>query len=135
MNDEITAAIWELLTGEKARPLTKPGVIRGVWDITGANTPTQVGNALGELVASGELVAVQGSDIPWAIPNKRAGTYYLGVAVWQRELKEIADAKAAKLRQRLEERAADEADLAMRSLHPVEWRRLFEQKLRELAGK
>lgn len=130
MSEEIIEAVRKLLTGEKATPLTKRGII---WRLTpegGKSAPTAIGKALEALVASGEIIAVQGKDIPWNFYDKRAGTYYLGATVWERELKVIADAEAADKRRWAEEFATDEADIAMRELHPVEWRKLFDTALK-----
>jgi hypothetical protein len=78
----------------------------------------RIKKALEPLLESGAVVAARGSDVPWRFHGKLAtSTYYMTAEFQAAKLKEVADAAEA----RRWEKAADEADLAMRQLHPAEW--------------
>jgi hypothetical protein len=91
----------------------------------------RVKKALAPLVESGAVVAAKGLDIPWGFHGKlTSATYYMTPELQAAELKVVADAADA----RRWEKAADEADLALRQRFPVEWRSLQKQFYQKGAG-
>lgn len=137
MSDESIEAVRSLLTGPDARPVNKPEIHHLLWQRAAVEVSNpQLRSILNQLVRSRDIVAAKGVDLRWDFPGKRRdAVYYIGAARYKAHRGEIANAEDKRKRKELIDKAANLADLAMRSRHPDEWNELHIAFHKELTDK
>lgn len=130
MSDEIKQGILDILTPKSGRGARTAGYFNFSLDNDDKKIPQrQIDKALKALVEEGKVVTFKGHEIPWNFLDKRpTSTYYMTPEYREAQLKEVA----GRAKKRLEELAADAADLAMRAKYPADYRKLFEAALKKL---
>lgn len=133
MSDEIKQGILDILTRKSGRGARIAGYFNFSLDNDDKKIPQrQIDKALKALVEEGNLVTLKGHEIPWNFYDKRpASTYYMTPEYREAQLKDLAEAAENRRLQK----AADEADLTMRQLHPKEWDALKAKFYKEIKDK
>lgn len=133
MSDKLITAVYEYLSDSTTTPSQIGLVAVGANRVPG---DSDVKKAVEALVSSGDVLKIKGADIQWNFSGKSPNTwYYIGAERYAAHIKAVADGTEARKRQQREERASDDADLALRGLHPADYRRLYDEALKKLEGK